>query len=76
MKTKLILFVALVLCGTSCRRPTFPKPGEPTLSVNFVQQAPGLQLPWKVMKGKRLACDQPWTYTTDFSAKKGSLKKS
>jgi len=76
MKTKLILMAALLLCGMSCRRPTFPKPGEPTMSVNYRQQTPDLQLPWKVMKGKRLACNQPCTYTTDFSAKKGSLKKS
>lgn len=76
MKTKLILFAALVLCSAGCRRPTFPKPGEPTLSADYRHPAPGLQLPWKVVKGKRIACDQPCTYTTDFSAKKGSWKKS
>lgn len=76
MKTKILPFALLILCVVSCRRPTFPKPGEPTMTECSHCSKPSLNLPWRVMKGMRIAEAQPCTYTMCFSLKNSSLKKS
>jgi hypothetical protein len=73
MKTILLPLFLLIFTTLSCRRPVFPKPGEPVIDV---AAKPRLELPWKVMKGIRIAAAaQPCTYTTNFSLKKSSPKK-
>lgn len=74
MKTIFLPLLLLILTTLSCRRPVFPKPGEPV--IDAVVARPRLELPWKIMKGIRIAAvAQPCTYTTDFSLKKSSPKK-
>lgn len=52
MKTKIFLLSLLLICALGCRKPAFPKPGEPTIeSVNF--EKPAMDLPWKVTKSKQ-----------------------
>jgi|GEM_PF-2867956 len=74
MKTNLLFLFLLLMFFTNCRRPDFPKPGEPTLEVSRSEK-PVFPLPWRVVKGPRVAAIQPCTYTTYFSSKYGSLKK-
>lgn len=74
MKTIFFAFLLLVILVSGCRKPALPS-GEPTLEVTFGDK-PAQLLPWKVVKGKRLAINQPCTYTTNFSSKKSSLKNS
>ncbi|MBX2893572.1 MAG: hypothetical protein KF734_21840 [Saprospiraceae bacterium] len=54
MKTKLILLSLLGLLLLGCRRPSLPKPGEPTLNTAHSER-PAIHLPWRVMKGQRFA---------------------
>lgn len=63
MKTKIFLLSLLSFCALSCRKPPLPKPGEPTLEVSRSEK-PALNLPWKVLKGPRLACSPLFHFIT------------
>ncbi|MBV6440748.1 MAG: hypothetical protein EPGJADBJ_02420 [Saprospiraceae bacterium] len=52
MKTKLFLLFLIFICAMSCRRPGFPKPGEPTIEA-LQTEKPVMYLPWNVMKSKQ-----------------------
>ena len=71
MKTIFLPLLLLLTLALSCRRPVFPKPGEPVIDVAV---KPRFDLPWRVKKGIRIAGTQPCTYTTNFSLKNSSAK--
>ena len=54
MKAKFFLFAFLSLLFTQCRKPSLPKPGEPVIDVR-ASDKPAIPLPWKAIKGARLA---------------------
>lgn len=73
MKTKIFPLVLLILCTLSCRRPAFPKPGEPTMLEISDNVKSNPNLPWRVVKGARIASS---LHVHDvFFVKKGFLKK-
>ena len=73
MKTKIFPLALLIICGLSCRRPAFPKPGEPTMTEVTDNVKPNLNLPWRVVKGIRVASS---LHVYDvFFVKKSLLKK-
>lgn len=57
MKTKIFLLSLLFLLALGCRKPPFPKPGEPTIDISKSEK-PAMLLPWHVVKGTRVACSE------------------
>lgn len=54
MKTKLFLLSLLFMTLGACHRPALPNPGEPTLVIKNLEK-PVFSLPWRVVKGARIA---------------------